>query len=49
MKGKLPPFLILLAAILWGTTGTTQALAPDTAHPIAIGATRLAVGGFFYY
>jgi drug/metabolite transporter, DME family len=47
MKGTLPPFLVLLAAILWGTTGTTQALAPETAHPIAIGATRLAVGGLF--
>lgn len=47
MKGKLSPFLILLAAILWGTTGTTQALAPEAAHPIAIGATRLAVGGLF--
>ncbi len=47
MKGKLPPFLVLLAAILWGTTGTTQALAPETAHPVAIGATRLAVGGLF--
>src|SRR5690625_5069375 len=47
MKGKLSPFLILLAAMLWGTTGTTQALAPETAHPIAIGTTRLAVGGLF--
>lgn len=47
IKGKLPPFLVLFAAILWGTTGTTQALAPETAHPIAIGATRLAVGGLF--
>ncbi|RKJ57517.1 EamA family transporter, partial [Butyricicoccus sp. 1XD8-22] len=47
MKDKLSPFLILLAAILWGTTGTTQAFAPETAHPIAIGATRLAVGGLF--
>lgn len=47
MKGKLSPLLILLAAILWGTTGTTQAFAPETAHPIAIGATRLAVGGIF--
>jgi DME family drug/metabolite transporter len=47
MKGTLQPFLVLLAAILWGTTGTTQALAPETAHPIAIGATRLAVGGLF--
>lgn len=44
---KVSPFLILLAAILWGTTGTTQALAPETAHPIAIGAARLAVGGLF--
>lgn len=47
MKVKLSPFLILMAAILWGTTGTTQALAPASAHPIAIGATRLAVGGLF--
>ncbi|MEH7393219.1 EamA family transporter [Bacillus sp. JJ1503] len=47
MKEKLAPFLVLLAAILWGTTGTTQALAPETAHPIVIGATRLAVGGIF--
>ncbi|KKB33551.1 EamA family transporter [Bacillus thermotolerans] len=47
MKGTWAPFLILLAAVLWGTTGTTQALAPEAAHPIAIGATRLAVGGLF--
>lgn len=47
MKEKWPPLLVLLAAILWGTTGTTQALAPDSAHPIAIGAARLAVGGLF--
>jgi DME family drug/metabolite transporter len=38
-------FLILLAAILWGTTGTSQALAPSGAHPLTIGALRLAVGG----
>ncbi|WJV30579.1 EamA family transporter [Rossellomorea sp. AcN35-11] len=47
MKEKVSPFFILLSAVLWGTTGTTQALAPATAHPIAIGATRLAVGGLF--
>ena len=47
MKGSMAPFLVLLAAILWGTTGTTQALAPENAHPIAIGAMRLAVGGLF--
>ncbi|MDD2852056.1 MAG: hypothetical protein PHY09_09210 [Desulfuromonadaceae bacterium] len=36
-------WLILLAAILWGTTGTTQAFAPSDAHPL--GALRLAIGG----
>lgn len=45
MKEKLSPFLILFAAMLWGTTGTAQAFAPESAHPIAIGAMRLAVGG----
>ncbi|MFL8938062.1 DMT family transporter [Rossellomorea oryzaecorticis] len=44
MKG---PIFILLAGILWGTTGTAQAFAPESAHPIAIGAARLAVGGVF--
>ena len=37
--------LILIAAILWGTTGTSQALAPLGAHPLTVGALRLAVGG----
>ncbi|WP_142827999.1 EamA family transporter [Planococcus soli] len=47
MKGNSSIIMILLAAMLWGTTGTTQALAPETAHPVAIGAMRLAVGGLF--
>lgn len=47
MTVKWSPFLILCAAILWGTTGTAQALAPAAAHPVAIGAARLAVGGGF--
>lgn len=47
MNVKWSPFLILFAAILWGTTGTAQFFAPSAAHPIAIGATRLAVGGLF--
>jgi len=38
-------FLVLLGAILWGTTGTAQHFAPDGAHPIAVGTMRLAVGG----
>lgn len=36
---------ILAAAVLWGTTGTAQALAPVGATPLAVGALRLAVGG----
>lgn len=44
---RFAPLLILFAAVLWGTTGTAQALAPDDAHPIAIGAARLAIGGSF--
>lgn len=38
-------WLILLAAVLWGTTGTAQAFAPPHASPLAIGAIRLALGG----
>ncbi|WP_367457253.1 EamA family transporter [Terribacillus saccharophilus] len=47
MTVKIAPLFVLFAAILWGTTGTAQAFAPATAHPIAIGAARLAVGGLF--
>lgn len=38
-------WLILMAALLWGTTGTSQALAPAGASPMTIGALRLAAGG----
>ncbi len=37
--------LVLAGAILWGTTGTAQALAPAAAQPLAIGTLRLVVGG----
>ena len=36
---------ILAAALLWGTTGTSQALAPAGANPVALGALRLIIGG----
>lgn len=39
-------WLILAAAVLWGTTGTAQALAPAESTPPVIGALRLALGGF---
>jgi DME family drug/metabolite transporter len=38
---------ILLAAMLWGTTGTSQALAPIGSNPQEIGTFRLLVGGGF--
>ena len=36
---------VLAAAVLFGTTGTAQALGPDATTPLAVGAARLAVGG----
>ena len=38
-------FAVLLAAVMWGTTGTARALAPSDATPIAVGAARIAIGG----
>lgn len=38
-------WLVLIAAILWGTTGTAQTLAPQDAQPIIIGTLRIALGG----
>lgn len=37
--------LILAAAMLWGTTGTSQALAPAGVNPATLGALRAATGG----
>lgn len=37
--------LVVAAGVLWGTTGTTQALAPAGVTPTSIGALRLVVGG----
>src|SRR4051794_32510069 len=37
--------MVLLAAVMWGTTGTARALAPPEAAPLAVGAVRIAIGG----
>lgn len=37
--------LILFAAVLWGTTGTSQGLAPEGVSSSVIGTTRLLLGG----
>ena len=36
--------LVLFASILWGTTGTAQALGPANASPLAVGSLRLLLG-----
>ena len=41
----MPRVQLLLAAILFGTTGTAQALLADGRSPLAIGAGRIVVGG----
>ena len=36
---------IMLASVLWGTTGTSQALAPEGVEPLAVAALRIGLGG----
>lgn len=38
-------WFVLMAAMLWGTTGTAQAFAPVGFDPMVIGTLRLAIGG----
>ncbi|MCP3030870.1 EamA family transporter [Halobacillus sp. A1] len=45
---KAPYFMVMFAAVLWGTTGTAQTFIPAS-HPISVGAVRLAVGGIFLF
>lgn len=41
----MPLLLVLLASVLFGTTGTTRALGLPAAEPLTVGALRLVVGG----
>lgn len=43
--GQYGSWYIIAAAMLWGTTGTAQALAPEGAGPVLVGTVRLVVGG----
>ena len=38
-------WLIIFGAMLWGTTGTSQAFAPQGAQPLVIGTMRMLIGG----
>ena len=40
----MPRAQVLIAALCFGTTGTAQALGPEGASPLTVGATRVAVG-----
>jgi drug/metabolite transporter, DME family len=40
--------MVLLAAVLWGTTGTAQSLAPAGLSPYAVGAWRLLLASGFF-
>lgn len=46
MSTRLAYVAVLAGAVLWGTTGTAQTFMPQSVHPLAVGASRLAVGGF---
>lgn len=46
VSGPLP---VLLAAALWGTTGTTASFAPEEASPLAIGAATMGLGGLLLF
>ena len=46
MSQRISYIVVLVGAMLWGTTGTAQTFMPQTIHPLAVGASRLAVGGF---
>jgi len=41
--------LVILAAMLWGTTGTSQGLAPEGLSSSVIGAFRILIGGFVLF
>ena len=40
---------VIVGAVLWGTTGTTQALAPSGSTPLALGAFRAVIGGLVLF
>lgn len=46
MSQRVAFLFVLVGAMLWGTTGTAQTFMPQTIHPLGVGASRLAVGGF---
>lgn len=40
---------LILASLLWGTTGTAASFLPDSVSPLAVGASTMAVGGILLF
>ncbi len=40
---------LVLASLLWGTTGTTATFLPDDVSPLAIGASTMGIGGVLLF
>ena len=40
---------LVLASVLWGTTGTAASFLPDAVSPLAVGASTMAVGGILLF
>ena len=40
---------LILASLLWGTTGTAASFLPDSVSPLAVGASTMAVGGVLLF
>lgn len=40
---------LVLASVLWGTTGTAASFLPDSVSPLAIGASTMAIGGVLLF
>jgi DME family drug/metabolite transporter len=45
----LGPFALILASLLWGTTGTAASFMPGNVSPLAIGAATMTVGGVLLF
>ena len=48
-KKRLSILMVILAATLWGSTGTVQALIPEYKEPLVIGAVRLYLAAIFLF
>ncbi|MEO8261957.1 MAG: EamA family transporter [Pseudolysinimonas sp.] len=42
-------FALVLASLLWGTTGTTASFLPDDVSPLAVGASTMGIGGLLLF